>query len=220
MILDELKNAKQYAGIHAGVDKALEAMKQYTADNYPLGKVEIDGDNVFLLLNSYETRTKEEAKAEAHRKYIDVMYMVEGAETIYVKSVDRLKNITTEYTPEMEALLAECDHVVVASPVYFGTLPGQMLNLMSRLQPWHAATYFIKKPLQLRPKKVGVILTGGGKNNLDMAHHHLRAMCRMLNADWEGAALVTSANTDTVPAWEDAQALEGVREMARRRSQA
>ena len=114
MILDQLKNAKQYEGIHAGVDKALEAMKQYTSDNYPLGKVEIDGDNVFLLLNSYETRAKEEAKAEAHRKYIDVMYMVEGAETIYVKSVDRLKNITTEYTPEMEALLADTDEDATA----------------------------------------------------------------------------------------------------------
>ena len=114
MILDQLKNAKQYKGVHAGVDKALEAMKQYTSDNYPLGKVEIDGDNVFLLLNCYETRAKEEAKAEAHRKYIDVMYMVEGAETIYVKSVDRLKNITTEYTPEMEALLADTDEDATA----------------------------------------------------------------------------------------------------------
>ena len=121
---------------------------------------------------------------------------------------------------EMQTIYADdFDCLVVASPVYFGTLPGQMLNLMSRLQPWHAATYFLKKPLQLRPKKVGVILTGGGKNNLDRAHHHLRAMCRMLNADWEGAALVTSANTDTVPAWEDAQALEGVRQMAQHLSE-
>ena len=114
MILDQLKNAKQYEGIHAGVDKALEAMKQYTSDNYPLGKVEIDGDNVFLLLNCYETRSKEESKAEAHRKYIDVMYMVEGAETIYVKSVDSLKHITAEYTPEMEALLGDTDEDATA----------------------------------------------------------------------------------------------------------
>ena len=114
MILDQLKNAKQYEGIHAGVDKALEAMKQYTPDNYPLGKVEIDGDNVFLLLNCYETHAKEDSKAEAHRKYIDVMYMVEGAETIYVKSVDSLKHITAEYTPEMEALLADTDEDATA----------------------------------------------------------------------------------------------------------
>ena len=114
MILDQLKNAKQYEGIHAGVDKALEAMKQYTSDNYPFGKVEIDGDNVFLLLNCYETRAKEESKAEAHRKYIDVMYMVEGAETIYVKSVDSLKHITAEYTPEMEALLGDTDEDATA----------------------------------------------------------------------------------------------------------
>ena len=107
MILDQLKNAKQYEGIHAGVDKALEAMKQYTSDNYPLGKVEIDGDNVFLLLNCYETRAKEESKAEAHRKYIDVMYMVEGEETIYVKPTDKLKSITKEYDPAGDALLAD-----------------------------------------------------------------------------------------------------------------
>ena len=29
MILDLLKNAKQYAGIHPGVDRALEEMKRF-----------------------------------------------------------------------------------------------------------------------------------------------------------------------------------------------
>ena len=61
-----------------------------------------------------------------------------------------------------------------------------------------------------------MILTGGGKNNLDLARHHIRAMYRMLGADWEGALWATSTNTDAVPAWEDDQALEAVRQMARR----
>ena len=118
---------------------------------------------------------------------------------------------------DMQTLYADdFDCLVLASPVYFGTLPGQVLNLMRRLQPWHAATYFLKQPLQLRPKKAGVILTGGGKNNLDLARHHIRAMCRMLGADWEGALWATSTQTDAVPAWEDAQALDAVRQMARR----
>lgn len=114
MILDQLKNAGQYAGIHTGVDCALEEMKKFTPDHYPGGRVSVDGDNVFLLLNSYETHPKEEAMAEAHRAYIDVMYMVEGAETIYVKPVDSLKNITAEYDPNVEALLADTDEDATA----------------------------------------------------------------------------------------------------------
>ena len=73
------------------------------------GKVEIDSDNVFLLLNCYETRSKEESKAEAHRKYIDVMYMVEGTEVVYVKPVHRLQKVTREYDTQIDALLAEID---------------------------------------------------------------------------------------------------------------
>ena len=106
------------------------------------------------------------------------------------------------------------DAVVLASPVYFGTLPGQVLSLMSRLQPGHAATYFLKKPLQLKPKKAAVILTGGGKGNTDRAFHHVRAMMRMLGAYGYEDHQVHSSNTDTIPAEEDAAALTGVKQLA------
>ena len=100
------------------------------------------------------------------------------------------------------------DNVVVASPVYYGTLPGSVLSLMSRLQPWHAATYFINEPLVQRPKKAAAILTAGGKGNQERAFHHLRALFRMLNAGGFEEHLVCSANTDTIPASDDPQALE------------
>ena len=106
------------------------------------------------------------------------------------------------------------DNVVVASPVYYGTLPGQVLSLMSRLQPWHAATYFIKEPLVQRPKKAAAILTAGGKGNQERAFHHLRALFRMLNAGGFEEHLVCSPNTDTIPASEDAQAMEQVKALA------
>lgn len=67
------------------------------------------------------------------------------------------------------------DNIVIASPVYYGTLPGSVLSLMSRLQPWHAAMFFLKKPLQLKPKKSAAILTAGGKGNAEHAQHHLSA---------------------------------------------
>jgi len=106
------------------------------------------------------------------------------------------------------------DNVVIASPVYYGTLPGQMLSLMSRMQPWHAAMFFLKKPLELRPKRAAVILTAGGKGNQDNAKHHLRAFFRFLNASGFEEHTVCSPRTDTHPASEDQEALTGVEELA------
>lgn len=106
------------------------------------------------------------------------------------------------------------DNIVIASPVYYGTLSGQMLSLMSRLQPWHAATYFLKKPLDQKPKKAAAILTAGGKGNEERAYHHLRAFFRMVNAhDFENH-VVCSGKTDEISASEDAKAKAGVRELA------
>lgn len=107
------------------------------------------------------------------------------------------------------------DNVVLASPVYFSTLPGQVLSFMSRLQPWHCATYFLKQPLHQRSKKAAVILTAGGKGNADKAYHHVRAMMRMLNATGYDDHWVVSPLTDTVPASEDEKALAGVRDIAK-----
>jgi YhcH/YjgK/YiaL family protein len=109
MILDTLANAAQYKGIHAGIDQVLEAAKAYTPENYPSGRVVLDGDNVFMNMAAYETHATETAVFEAHKQYIDVMVMVEGTETIYVKATDALSHVYQEYKPEVEALLADFD---------------------------------------------------------------------------------------------------------------
>ncbi len=109
MIFDQIKNASCYKGILPAVTTALEKMTAYTPDNYPGGRVEIDGDNLFLLLNTYETRDPASALFEAHEKYIDVMYMVEGEEIIYVKPTDLLCAVTKAYDPAIDALFAKLD---------------------------------------------------------------------------------------------------------------
>ena len=105
------------------------------------------------------------------------------------------------------------DNVVIASPVYYGTLPGSVLSLMSRLQPWHAAAFFRKEPLKQRPKKAAAILTAGGKGNSDRARMHLNAFFRMLNARGVWEHIACSPNTDTLPAEQDEQAKSQVREI-------
>ncbi len=106
------------------------------------------------------------------------------------------------------------DQVVVATPIYYGTLPGAVLSLMSRLQPWHAAKFFLNKPLVQRPKKAAAILTAGGKGNVEYAYHHLGALFRMLNATGFEEHMACSARTDTIPAAEDEAARADVVKLA------
>ena len=114
MILDTIINAKQYQGINSGIDMILEAVTAYTPDNYPVGRITFDGINLYMNLEEFETHSREEGLAEAHRNYIDVMYIVEGAETIYVKSVDKLQNVKKEYNPERDILQADIDEDTTA----------------------------------------------------------------------------------------------------------
>ena len=109
MIFDSLNNAAQYKGLHAGIDQVLEAAKAYTPENYPSGRVVIDVENVFMNMAAYETHSTEKAVFEAHQQYADVMVMVEGTETIYVKHTDKLSHVYQEYDPKIEALLADFD---------------------------------------------------------------------------------------------------------------
>ena len=106
------------------------------------------------------------------------------------------------------------DNIVIASPVYYSTLPGSVLSLMSRLQPWHAATFFIKEPLKQRPKKSAAILTAGGKGNEANAQHHLSAFFKQVNASGFRDHIVCSGKTDTIPAWEDKKAIAEVATLA------
>ena len=106
------------------------------------------------------------------------------------------------------------DNVVIASPVYFGTMPGAMLSLLSRMQPWHVATHFLKEPLVQRPKKAAAIVTAGGKGNVKREAMHIGAFFRMLNARGYEDHFALSANTDTLSADRDEAAKAQVRAIA------
>ena len=113
MIFGNIKDRSRYAGVHAGVARALEAEAGYTAENFADGSVQLDGERLFLNFAKYETHPAEGQVCEAHRKYIDVMYMVEGCETIYVKDVSKVAKITRPYEDAIEALLGTTDQDAV-----------------------------------------------------------------------------------------------------------
>ena len=109
MIVDYIKNAAYYKGMMPGIATALEKVAQYTPETCTSGRIDIDGDNLFLKLSTLETHSSEGANCEAHQKYLDLFYIVEGEEVVYVKPTEVLTNITHPYDAEKDRLLAKLD---------------------------------------------------------------------------------------------------------------
>ena len=84
MILDKIENLDTYKGIHPGINKALNFIKETNFSNLPMGKHDIEGDALFYIFKEYETTPVDDKLLESHLKYIDVQYVTEGVEEMGV----------------------------------------------------------------------------------------------------------------------------------------
>jgi YhcH/YjgK/YiaL family protein len=90
MILDRLEHSRLYAHLGDRIAAALAFLRHpETAAIEPpaLGtenslRIEICGSDVFALVQRYHTKSHDQAFWEAHRKYIDVQCVIEGAEAM------------------------------------------------------------------------------------------------------------------------------------------
>ena len=99
MIKDSLNNAKIYYSLSKNMEVGLKWLEETDLVNLVDGRYEIDGKRVYASVQTYAP--KEDAKYEAHRRYVDIQYMISGVENVGITS---LKNCTTckEYDGESD----------------------------------------------------------------------------------------------------------------------
>lgn len=102
MILDKIENSHLYNNLSAGVKKALGILKDKKILQQKDGRYEVEGDNLFYIVQRYTTKPLEEGLLEAHKKYIDVQFIAEGEELLVHANIQNLK-INKPYNPETDA---------------------------------------------------------------------------------------------------------------------
>lgn len=112
--------------------------------------------------------------------------------------------------------LPDCDNVVLASPVWFSSLSGPALNIVSRFQTYFAARRFRNAPVKRRPKKGLILLVGGNAGTERQPLEAARMILRMAGAAKEEISSITSMNTDEIPAKDDQTAIEQIQTEAER----
>ncbi|MCS3799291.1 YhcH/YjgK/YiaL family protein [Niastella sp. OAS944] len=82
MIIDLLSNAQLYYNQGPLFKKAFEYLANTDFSKVEKGKYELDGTNLFAIVNEYDTIATDNEQMESHKKYIDIQYIVSGAERI------------------------------------------------------------------------------------------------------------------------------------------
>ncbi len=82
MVLDQLESSGIYLGLHERLGQAFAFLRQKDLLKLVPGRLAIEGDAVFALVQDYHSKPLSEIAWEAHRRHIDVQYLVAGQELI------------------------------------------------------------------------------------------------------------------------------------------
>jgi biofilm protein TabA len=82
MIVDRLQEAKQYCRLHPGFDAAFDLLSSTPFNELGPGRHEVMGDSLVLIIDRVEASRPNAGRLEAHRKYIDVQYIIPGKDAV------------------------------------------------------------------------------------------------------------------------------------------
>lgn len=89
MILDTLTACARYAALHPGFTRAFAFLTSANLDDLAPGRHPIEGDRLYVSIDHKDGRGRDGARLEAHRRYIDIQYTIDGEELIGWMSLAR-----------------------------------------------------------------------------------------------------------------------------------
>lgn len=116
MIKDHINNAHRYDDLHPNFRSVLEILQSLNLDALQAGHIELDGKYVYININTTKSTTKEEARLESHRQYIDIQMPLTGCETFGVR-------------PNQECLSPIGDFDTERDIVFYEDAPSKFITL-------------------------------------------------------------------------------------------
>ncbi|NUN08452.1 MAG: YhcH/YjgK/YiaL family protein [Ignavibacteriaceae bacterium] len=105
MIIDTLNNYGSYTHLNSLFEAGFDFLKSNDLKEMPAGTYEISGKDCYAIVSEAKGKNPEDAVLEAHRKYIDIQYLVAGKEKIGWRPVDFCGLVLEEYNEEKDFML-------------------------------------------------------------------------------------------------------------------
>ncbi len=80
MIASNLASAQRYESVHPMFAQAFDFLRTQDVATLEPGRIDIAGDDLYALIQRYETVPAAQKRWEAHERYIDIQYVARGHE--------------------------------------------------------------------------------------------------------------------------------------------
>lgn len=121
MIVTNLNNTERIESLHPLFKKLFDYVKTHDILNTPCGRIDIDGDNLYINNVNPECIPAEKQVLEVHRDYIDVQILLQGKETIGWKALEDSKEEVKPYEKE-----GDCALYLDIPTTWIHLVPGQL----------------------------------------------------------------------------------------------
>ncbi len=108
MIVSDLKHIGHQLARTLSFEKAIEFLRLRGMHDLSDGRIQIDGQKVFAIVQRYETIDTGSPKFEYHKKYIDVQFIASGKEIIGWVPVEGIR-ITEAYDADKDVAFGSAE---------------------------------------------------------------------------------------------------------------
>ena len=91
MFADRIENLKLYIPYNEKIKVVCDYLAKTDIHALEVGKYDI-ADGVRVVVNAFTPKTRETARWETHRKYIDLQYLIEGDESMGYLPIDEVED--------------------------------------------------------------------------------------------------------------------------------
>lgn len=102
MILDTIKHCHRYFDSHPGFKEAFNFILKTQSQPFLPCRLELEGTHIIAIVESGEGKSRNGARLEAHRKYIDIQFTFSGTEEIGWSPLNVCRTISHPYNPEKD----------------------------------------------------------------------------------------------------------------------
>lgn len=102
MIFDTLANVGRYAALHPLFSQAFEFLRGTDLQSLAPGRYPIVGEDLRAIVERVAGRSREEAKLECHRKYIDIQLVLAGCDEMGWRALGECLDPVADYQAEKD----------------------------------------------------------------------------------------------------------------------
>ncbi len=122
MILTNLDESSRIENLHPRFKVLFDYVKSHDLSKTDAGRIELDGDKLFINVVDATLTTREAQKLEVHEAYIDVHIPLSGEELIGWRSLSTLSTPDAPFSAE-----SDCALYTAPASAYIKVQPGEFL---------------------------------------------------------------------------------------------